>query len=355
MIRRFSIWMAVLGILSTVLGCGDDQITHTLLDEEKDFYASAPEMAGFRTTGRVMVRVFYVEPDDHTRPAGYKNKIRRVVVETRRFFADQMEQHEHGRKTFDVHRNDERRISVTPITLDENAEFYENMKFGELTEHIAWKTWEEPYADEFPINGEWRTNVFVIALPYERMNACKAQRVCRPTRGLARGGKHQHQGSAWVLDRSLNKNLLAHELGHTTGLEHDFSDDSFVMSYVNNHSKKLSRESAKWLDRSRAFNHRREQIIDAPVVGDMRASSTMLTVTLLPNSDRQSAFYDYGVLLNLNGYGDYPEVIGYSTSVRRVRRDIYIVRITSAIPKDVRNVELRLIGSDSNILYHSPE
>ena len=46
---------------------------------------------------------------------------------------------------------------------------------------------------------------------------------------------------------------IAHELGHAFGLQHDFRDPSYLMSYGET-KKRLSKGSAKWLDKSRFFN-----------------------------------------------------------------------------------------------------
>ena len=46
----------------------------------------------------------------------------------------------------------------------------------------------------------------------------------------------------------------AHELGHAFGLEHDFRDDAYIMSYGGGARHRLSHCAAEWLDASRFFN-----------------------------------------------------------------------------------------------------
>ena len=61
--------------------------------------------------------------------------------------------------------------------------------------------------------------------------------------------------------------LIAHELGHAFGLEHDFRTDDNIMSY---NTKELSAQTlstcaAEWLDVCRAFNHQRGIVSGLPI------------------------------------------------------------------------------------------
>ena len=54
-------------------------------------------------------------------------------------------------------------------------------------------------------------------------------------------------------DGEAGTSVTAHELGHAFGLEHDFRDDTYIMSY-GAAPNRLSQCAAGWLDASRFFN-----------------------------------------------------------------------------------------------------
>ena len=58
-------------------------------------------------------------------------------------------------------------------------------------------------------------------------------------------------GSCFVGDHGLE--TAAHELGHAFGLDHDFRDDAYLMSYGSDRDQ-LSFCAAEWLDAHRYFN-----------------------------------------------------------------------------------------------------
>ena len=46
-----------------------------------------------------------------------------------------------------------------------------------------------------------------------------------------------------------------HELGHAFGLQHDWRDDTHLMSYGGNYATNLSKCAAEWLSVHKYFNH----------------------------------------------------------------------------------------------------
>ena len=68
-----------------------------------------------------------------------------------------------------------------------------------------------------------------------------------------RGGYAVIPASGRCFDGEVGTSVTAHELGHAFGLEHDFRDDAYIMSY-GVAPDRLSRCAAGWLDASRFFN-----------------------------------------------------------------------------------------------------
>ena len=77
------------------------------------------------------------------------------------------------------------------------------------------------------------------------------------SRLCGKGGFDWSGGGRAVIPASgscFNRNVMTHELGHAFGLEHDFRDDAYLMSYGGGARHRLSPCASKWLDVSRFFN-----------------------------------------------------------------------------------------------------
>ena len=73
------------------------------------------------------------------------------------------------------------------------------------------------------------------------------------TRTRTRGGYAIIPASGRCFDGDVGTSVTAHELGHAFGLEHDFRDDTYIMSY-GPAPDRLAQCAAGWLDASRFFN-----------------------------------------------------------------------------------------------------
>ena len=75
----------------------------------------------------------------------------------------------------------------------------------------------------------------------------------KETLARARGGYAIIPASGNCFEAESGTVVAAHELGHAFGLEHDFRDDAYVMSYGRTPNR-LSKCAARWLDANRFFN-----------------------------------------------------------------------------------------------------
>ena len=76
------------------------------------------------------------------------------------------------------------------------------------------------------------------------------------TEWCGRGGVRRIGGGAAIIPASgqcFNLRVTAHELGHAFGLDHDFRDDAYIMSYGRDRVQ-LSECTTEWLDAHRYFN-----------------------------------------------------------------------------------------------------
>ena len=158
------------------------------------------------------VRMIYFLPRDQAYRADVVQKMKDEILVAQSFFADQMEAHGYGRQTFRlekdttgepiVHRVDGRQrdynIGFTTAgdviaEVEEAFNFYENVYFIAFDRPGGF--WEEGLIDG-GVGGQWsKEGGFALAFG--------------------------------VFDWSL----VAHELGHAFGLQHDFRDGRFIMSY----------------------------------------------------------------------------------------------------------------------------
>lgn len=195
-----------------------------------------------RNLDRPSVRLVYFLPNDRPARAELIPPIRQLIKEAQQLYADEMQRHGYGRKTFTV----ESTVDGMPAVNVVKGGFDEN--YYDLHSHDAI---QESF-DHFNDLEDVHAYLILMDLSYEVPlggTGCGAGGIQKAP-GPIDGFSHAFlpaSGSCFTL------NTLAHELGHAFGLEHNFRDDAYLMSYSRN-GNRFSDCAAEWLSVSRFFN-----------------------------------------------------------------------------------------------------
>ncbi len=181
---------------------------------------------------RPMVHLVYFRASDTALRPNVDTEIDALMKNVQRLYADEMERHGYGRKTFqiesDAHGNTIVHHVVGKFTYSHYIEI----------EDFAWAQ-ESSEQLKFP---KWRIIVYMIDSHDEEE---------LPFGAGGHGGGNRFSGAAHIYVWSWW--VIAHEIGHAFGLLHDFRDGRYIMSYGPGQSQ-LSSCAAEFLDVHRYFN-----------------------------------------------------------------------------------------------------
>ena len=178
-----------------------------------------------------IVRLIYFRPRDREPQPDIDIQMDRVIKEVQQFYADQMESHGFGRKTFRIETDGTGKAIVHHVTGKFNDEHYPDFPTGEVSKEIS---------EQFDTSKD----IFLVAVDTSRTQWC----------GVAPGRLALLRAPSacvrfWV---------AAHELGHTFGLDHDYRNIRHIMHLhqagVPLDQIVLSKCSAEWLDVHPFFN-----------------------------------------------------------------------------------------------------
>ncbi len=171
------------------------------------------------------VRLFYFLPNDRPYRQEVVDAMKTGILEVQSFYADQMAAHGHGNMTFRIETD----AQGVPIVHRVNGD----------------------YSDSHYKDRGRPENEIGRAFDISSIVQLVVMDISRSSGGRGVGIKQRGQA---IIDGRWDWRTAAHELGHAFGLQHDFRDKSYIMSYGSGRNS-LSAGAAKYLAVNPYINH----------------------------------------------------------------------------------------------------
>ncbi len=225
-----------------------------LLDADAAATTTTPETPMTVTTSKRLVRVIYFVPLNQARQWNFEDTLDIQLKEVQQIYAEQLEEHGYGRKTFEIETDSDGKVVVHFISGRQSDKYYHTDTIRKVT-------------DEIKARFNVERDVYLVAIE-------SSAELIEGSCGVAYldGGPALVISAGDCVSSDYGVPLIAHELGHAFNLEHDFQDDSYFMSYGSSR-RKFSACSAAALSVSPFLNQ------EDPYIATGNGQSTMELVS----------------------------------------------------------------------------
>ena len=190
------------------------------------------------------VKIIYFLPSDRAPTPDIPEKLDKFIKDVQKYYADEMERHGLGRKTFTLEKNE-----------DDSAKIY--LFEGRSTEDYYLKNISTKVEKEIYDRFDPSKNIYLIIADIS------SESINKITGMYGAGPKISYKDKTWgqrggdiIMTADPNKFspiYMSKMFGYAFGLTSDFRDASYLMSNGRKR-KQLSKSSAEWLNKSRLFN-----------------------------------------------------------------------------------------------------
>ena len=295
-------------------------------------------------TPRPIVRLIYFLPNDREPQPDINEKFDTLIKEVQALFANQMAAHGFGRKTFHYETDARGKAVVHHVIGRQTDAYYNNLA-------DTFEIWPE-------IAGKFDTSkdIYLVAIEIsdEILDAGEA---C----GLGSGWNDGGQALVPASGDCFDVDTIAHELGHTFGLDHgfygrdienktvvDFSHDQMLNTYW----------TAHWLDVHAAFNPPRFVVLDGVDVPSvkmlpLRSAGSPNTFQLrFEITGYNGELHQAQLLKPPNSYSEFPAFVAGKRLATTPNNRVAFVTV-GLLPED-RNVYLKMIDKQG-VMTQTPD
>ena len=197
------------------------------------------------------VRIVHFYPNDHTVQSNIETELQTLVKKTQDFYAEQMENHGFGRKTFQFETDSDGKAVVHLMQGGRPAEDYTREDYTRIL-----------LLEELENLLGAIEHIYLVVLDPSLQGVLDG--LCGLASysgiGIPGGGETLQMitrgrlAVVYATGGCAGVGTTAHELGHTFGLSHDYRDKDYVMNHGTKKTPRLSYTAAEWLNVHPFFN-----------------------------------------------------------------------------------------------------